>query len=99
GGLAVGKIKTSGTITGSSLTLTPGITDDVFDTTVPGFDDSGNPIDVPVEVPFETATITPGTSTASSSFVSHTTKAGFAVGGGAEVREACLRRVAHEAAA
>src|SRR6266478_3161084 len=86
GGLAVGKIKTSSTISGSSLTLTPSITEGVFDTTVPGLDDSGNPIDVPVEVPFETATITAGTSPASSSFASSTTKAGFAVGGGAEVR-------------
>jgi iron complex outermembrane recepter protein len=86
GGLAVGRIKTSGTISGSSLTLTPGITEGAFDTTVPGLDDEGNPIDVPVEIPFETATITPGTSAATSSFVNHTTKAGFAVGAGAEVR-------------
>jgi iron complex outermembrane receptor protein len=86
GGLAVGRIKTSGTVTGSSLTLTPGITEGAFDTTVPGVDEDGNPIDVPVEIPFETATITPGTSPATSSFVNQTTKAGFAVGAGAEVR-------------
>ncbi|MFL6833390.1 MAG: outer membrane protein, partial [Xanthobacteraceae bacterium] len=86
GGLAVGRIKTAGTITGSSLTLTPGVTEGVIDTTVPGVDDDGNPIDIPVEVPVEIPTITAGTSTATSSFVSHTTKTGFAVGAGAEVR-------------
>jgi iron complex outermembrane receptor protein len=86
GGLAVGRIRTSGTITGLSLTLTPSITEGVFDTTVPGVDEDGNPIDIPVEIPIQTATITPGTSPATSSFVSHTTKAGFAVGAGAEVR-------------
>jgi len=86
GGLAVGRIKTFGTISGSSLTLTPGVTDGAFDTTVPGFDADGNPIDVPVEIPFETATITPGTSPATTSFASQTTKTGFAVGAGAEVR-------------
>ncbi len=86
GGLAVGKIKTFGTITGSSLAFTPGLTAGVFDTTVPGVDDSGNPIDIPVEVPIQVATSTAGTSPAVSSFVSHTTKTGVAVGAGAEVR-------------
>src|SRR5439155_16687558 len=51
-----------------------------------GRDDSGNPIDIPVEVPIQVATSTAGTSPAVSSFVSHTTKAGIAVGAGAEVR-------------
>ncbi len=86
GGLAVGRIKTSGTITGSSLTLTPGVIEGVTEVLVPDVDADGNPIEVPIEVPVEIPTVTAGTSAATSSFVSHTTKAGFAVGAGAEVR-------------
>ncbi|MFL6821988.1 MAG: outer membrane protein, partial [Xanthobacteraceae bacterium] len=86
GGLAVGRIKTSGTITGSSLTLTPGVIEGVTEVLVPDVDPDGNPIEVPIEVPVEIPTVTAGTSPATSSFVSHTTKAGFAVGAGAEVR-------------
>jgi iron complex outermembrane recepter protein len=86
GGLAVGKIKTSGTITGSSLTLTPGVIEGVTETTTPGVDEDGNPIDIPVEVPFEIPTVTATTGAANSSFISYSTKAGFAVGAGAEVR-------------
>src|SRR5260221_12563364 len=85
GGLAVGRIKTSGTITGSSLTLTPSLVDGVFDTTVPGVDDAGNPVDIPVEIPVQTPTLTARTRPLSSSFASSPTKAGFAVGGVAEV--------------
>src|SRR5262249_25814603 len=40
----------------------------------------------PVEVPVETPTVTASTNPATTSFVSRTTKAGFAVGAGAEVR-------------
>jgi iron complex outermembrane recepter protein len=86
GGLAVGRIKTSGTITGSSLTLTPGVIEGVTEVLVPDVDSDGNPIEVPIEVPVEIPTVTAGTSAATTSFVSHTTKAGFAVGVGAEVR-------------
>jgi outer membrane immunogenic protein len=86
GGLAVGRIKTSGSITGSSLTLTPGVIEGVTEVLVPDVDSDGNPIEVPIEVPVEIPTVTAGTSAATSSFVSHTTKAGFAVGAGAEVR-------------
>ncbi len=86
GGLAVGRIKTSGTITGSSLTLTPGVIEGVTEVLVPDVDADGNPIEVPIEVPVEIPTVTASTSAATSSFVSHTTKAGFAVGAGAEVR-------------
>jgi iron complex outermembrane recepter protein len=86
GGLAVGRIKTSGTITGSSLTLTPGVIEGVTEVLVPDVDADGNPIEVPTEVPIEIPTVTAGTSAATTSFVSHTTKAGFAVGAGAEVR-------------
>src|SRR2546429_5303075 len=80
GGLAVGRIKTSGTITGSSLTLTPGVIEGVTEVLVPDVDPEGNPIEVPIEVPVEIPTVTAGTSAATSSFASHTTKAGFAVG-------------------
>jgi opacity protein-like surface antigen len=86
GGLAVGRIKTSGTITGSSLTLMPGVIEGVTEVLVPDVDPDGNPIEVPIEVPVEIPTVTAGTSAATSSFASHTTKAGFAVGAGAEVR-------------
>src|SRR5204862_1755182 len=74
-GLAVGRIKTSGTITGSSLTVTTGVIDSVIDTVVTELDDDGNPIDVPVEIPVETPTvITASTNPVTTSFVSHTTK-------------------------
>jgi iron complex outermembrane recepter protein len=86
GGLAVGRIKTSGTITGASLTVTPGVIDSVIDTVVTQLDDDGNPIDVPVEIPVETPTITASTNPVTTSFVSQTTKTGYAVGAGAEVR-------------
>jgi iron complex outermembrane receptor protein len=86
GGLAVGRIKTFGTISGSSLILTPGVIEGVTQTTTPGVDEDGNPIDIPVEVPFEIPTVTAGTGAANSSFISYSTKAGFAVGAGAEVR-------------
>jgi outer membrane immunogenic protein len=86
GGLAIGRIKTSGSITGSSLTLTPGVIEGVTEVLVPDVDPEGNPIEVLVQVPIEIPTVTASTSPATSSFVSHTTKAGFAVGAGAEVR-------------
>ena len=72
------RIKTSGTITGSSLTLTPGVIDSVID----DVDADGNPIEIPVEI----STVTASTNPATTSFVSQTTKAGFAVGAGAEIR-------------
>jgi opacity protein-like surface antigen len=94
GGLALGGIRTSGTITGSSLTLTPGVVEGVTESLVAAVDDSGNPlvdengnpIQVPVEVPVETPTVTASTNPATTRFDSRTTKAGFAVGAGAEVR-------------
>jgi iron complex outermembrane recepter protein len=86
GGLAVGRIKTSGTITGSSLTLTPGVIEGVTETTVTDFDEEGNPIEIPVEIPFEIPTVTASTNPVTSTFVNYKTKAGFAVGAGAEVR-------------
>jgi outer membrane immunogenic protein len=94
GGLAVGRIKTAGTITGSSLTLTPGVIEGVTESLVdavdesgnPIVDENGNPIQVPVEVPIQTPTVTAGTNPATTRFDNRTTKAGFAVGAGAEVR-------------
>jgi iron complex outermembrane receptor protein len=94
GGLAVGGIRTSGTITGSSLTLTPGVIEGVTESLVgavdesgnPIVDENGNPIQVPVQVPVETPTVTASTNPATTRFDSRTTKAGFAVGAGAEVR-------------
>src|SRR5262249_28847796 len=53
GGLAVGRIKTFGTITGSSLTLTPGVIEGFTDSVVTDVDEHGNPIEIPVEVPIE----------------------------------------------
>src|SRR4029450_1213749 len=44
GGLAVGGIRTSGTITGSSLPLTPGVIEGVTESLVPAVDESGNTI-------------------------------------------------------
>jgi outer membrane immunogenic protein len=103
GGLAVGRIKTSGTISGSSLTVTQGVMPSVIHsvehTVIPvggggGDDDDQVPVDIPVDtpvdipvnipvdIPFVTASINP----VSTSFTSHTTKAGWALGAGAEVR-------------
>ena len=70
GGLAVGRIKTSGTIGGSSLSLVDDVAIDV--------DADGNPIEVPIVV----ASANPTAST----FFSQKTKAGWTAGAGAEVR-------------
>jgi iron complex outermembrane recepter protein len=86
GGLAVGRIKTFGTVTGSSLTLIPGVIEGVTESVVTDVDEDGNPIEIPVELPIEIPTVTASTNPATTNFVSHTTKAGFAVGAGAEVR-------------
>jgi outer membrane immunogenic protein len=92
GGLAVGRIKTSGTISGSSLTVTQGVTqtgtpvvvEDVTAGEGNGGDDDNNDNNnfSPVNLPFVTASISP----VSTQFTSHTTKVGWALGTGAEVR-------------
>jgi len=96
GGLAVGRIKTASTISGSSLTVTQGVTPSVIHTVensvTQGVVSSGDddepiqvpvdtPIDIPGNIPFVTASINP----VSTQFTSHTTKAGWALGAGAEV--------------
>jgi opacity protein-like surface antigen len=86
GGLAVGRIKTSGTITGSSLNVTQGVIQGVTQGTTTDVDADGNPIEVPIDIPFEIPTVTASTNPVTSSFSSVTTKAGYAVGAGAEVR-------------
>ena len=78
GGLAVGRIKTSGTVSGSSLGLTDGVTQGV----AIDVDADGNPIEVPVDVPIVIASADPTSTT----FFSQKTKAGWTVGAGAEVR-------------
>jgi hypothetical protein len=70
GGLAVGRIKTSGAVGGSSLSLVDGVASDV--------DPDGNPVEVPIVV----ASADPTAST----FFSQKTKAGWTLGAGAEVR-------------
>jgi outer membrane immunogenic protein len=86
GGLAVGRIKTSGTIGGSSLTVTQGVTHSVTQGVVSDVDDNNDstqvPVDIPIDIPFVTASINP----VSASFISHTTKVGWAIGAGVEVR-------------
>ena len=97
GGLAVGRIKTSGTINGSSLTVTQGVTPSVMPgvehNVTEGVDSEGDddepvaapvdvPINIPVNIPFVTASINP----VSTQFTSHTTRAGWALGAGAEFR-------------
>jgi len=72
----------------------PGLIEGVTESLVAAVDESGNPIvdengnsiQVPVEVPVETPTVTASTNPATTSFDNRTTKAGFAVGAGAEVR-------------
>jgi outer membrane immunogenic protein len=78
GGLAIGRIKTSGTISGSSLGLTEEITEGV----VVEIDEEGNPIELPVEVPVVVASANPTGTT----FFSQQTKLGWTAGAGAEVR-------------
>jgi opacity protein-like surface antigen len=78
GGLAVGRIKTSGTISGAGLGFIEGVTEGVEI----GVDDDGNPIEIPVEIPTLTASANPTTTT----FFNQQIKAGWTVGAGAEVR-------------
>jgi iron complex outermembrane receptor protein len=78
GGLAVGRIKTSGTISGAGLGFIEGVTEGVEI----GVDDDGNPIEIPVEIP----TLTPGANPTTTTFFNQQTKAGWTVGAGAEVR-------------
>jgi iron complex outermembrane receptor protein len=97
GGLAVGRIKTSGTISGSSLAVTqgvrhsvmPGVEHTVTEGVVSNGDDDEPipvpvdvPINIPVDIPFVTASINP----VSTQFTSHTARAGWALGAGAEFR-------------
>src|SRR5207253_7392669 len=87
GGLAVGGIRTSGTITGSSLNVLQGTTVDVIQQgTIADVDENGNPIEIPIQVPVDIPFVTASTNPTTTSFDSRTTKAGFAVGAGAEVR-------------
>src|SRR5262249_7508365 len=91
-GLAVGRIKTSGTISGSGSSLTQSITQTgtpvVAEGIPPGASNGGNDDDdnnnnsSPVGIPSATASINP----VSTSFNSHATKVGWAIGAGAEVR-------------
>ena len=69
GGLAVGRIKTSGSVSGSSLGLTDGVTQGV----AIDVDADGNPIEVPVDVPIVIASADPTSTT----FFSQKTKAGL----------------------
>jgi iron complex outermembrane receptor protein len=69
GGLAIGRIKTSGTIGGSSLTLTEDV--------IPDVDPDGNPIEIPVVIASADPTAT--------TFFSQKTKLGWTAGAGAEV--------------
>jgi opacity protein-like surface antigen len=78
GGLAVGRIKTSGTISGAGLGFIEGVTEGVEI----GVDDDGNPIEIPVEIP----TLTPSANPTTTTFFNQQTKAGWTVGAGAEVR-------------
>jgi outer membrane immunogenic protein len=86
GGLAVGRIKTSGTISGSSLGLTEGVIQGVTQGTAMDVDADGNPIEVPIDVPIDIPTVTASANSASTTFFSQKTKAGWTVGAGAEVR-------------
>jgi iron complex outermembrane receptor protein len=86
GGLAVGRIKTSGTISGSSLGLTEGVIEGVEQGVAMDVDADGNPIEVPIEVPVQIPIVTASANPASSTFFSQKTKAGWTVGIGAEAR-------------
>ena len=86
GGLAVGRIKTSGTISGSSLGLTEGVIEGVEQGVAIELDPDGNPIEVPIEVPVQIPIITASADAAGTTFFSQKTKVGWAAGAGAEVR-------------
>jgi opacity protein-like surface antigen len=86
GGLAVGRIKTSGTISGSSLGLTEGIIEGVEQGVAFDVDADGNPIEAPVDVPVEIPIVTASANPTSTTFFDQRTKAGWTVGAGAEVR-------------
>ncbi|HEU0058246.1 MAG TPA: outer membrane beta-barrel protein, partial [Hyphomicrobiaceae bacterium] len=86
GGLAVGRIKTSGAISGSSLGLTEGVIEGVEQGVAFDVDADGNPIEVPVEVPVETPIVIASANPTSATFFNQRTKAGWTVGAGAEVR-------------
>src|SRR5262249_57233963 len=77
GGLAAARIKTDGSIGGPSLTVTQGVTGGGG-----GGGDDNDADQAPVTIPIVTASINP----VSTQFPSHTTKAGWAIGAGAEVR-------------
>src|SRR5262249_29456754 len=92
GGLAVARIKTSGTISGSGSSLTQSVTQTgtpvVAEDVSPGIGNGGDDDDdndnnsSSVGAPSVAASINP----VSASFTSHTTKVGWAIGAGAEVR-------------
>src|SRR5262249_23603536 len=97
GGLPVARHNPAGPVSGSSLTVTqgvtpgvrPGVEQSLTQGVVSGGDDDDpiqvpvdTPVDIPVNIPFVTASINPVTT----QFTSHTTKAGWALGAGAEVR-------------
>jgi opacity protein-like surface antigen len=66
--------------------VTQGVIQGVTQGTTTDVDADGNPIEVPIDIPFEIPTVTASTNPVTSSFSSVTTKAGYAVGAGAEVR-------------
>src|SRR5262249_13748259 len=90
GGLAVGRIKTSGTITGSGSSLTQSVTQAgapvVAEEVTPGVGNSGDDDDDNNSSPVGTPSVGASINPVSTSFTSHTTKVGWAIGAGAEVR-------------
>jgi opacity protein-like surface antigen len=82
-------------ISGSSLTVAQGVTHSVMPSVehsvipgVGGGDDNDDqvPVDIPVDIPIDIPFVTASINAVSTQFTSHTTKAGWAIGAGAEVR-------------
>lgn len=86
GGLAVGRITTSGTITGIGLTRTEGFEQGFEDSTTTVIDDNGDEVEVPIQVPTQIPVVNGSANPVSTSFADSRIKAGWTVGLGMEAR-------------
>jgi iron complex outermembrane recepter protein len=86
GGLALGRITTSGTVTGFGLTRTEAFVQGFEDSTTTVIDDDGNEVEVPVQIPTQIPVVIGSANPVSTSFADSRIKAGWTVGLGMEAR-------------